>query len=155
MVGRLRSRGTEGAGLAGDERFRDGWYYPGDLAHLDEDGYIFLKGRAVDVIYRGGSELFAGDIEAVIALHPAVAEVAIVGVPRALSGDELVALVVARAQGQHEAIAQHCRARLPAAHWPDRVFYAPFLPKTPGGKLDRGRIKEMIVNEIQRGSANR
>jgi acyl-coenzyme A synthetase/AMP-(fatty) acid ligase len=150
MIGRLRSRGTEGRGFAGDERFHDGWYYPGDLGHMDAAGYVFLKGRDADVITRGGHQLFAADIESVIALHPAVAEVAVVGVPRPFSGDELVALVVERGEGQHEALAQHCRTQLPAARWPDRVFYAPFLPKTPAGKLDRNRVKDMVMNEIER-----
>jgi acyl-CoA synthetase (AMP-forming)/AMP-acid ligase II len=61
-----------------------------------------------------------------------------------------VALVVARQQGQHEALAEHCRARLPAERWPDRIFYAPLLPKTPAGKLDRERIKDMIMSELAR-----
>jgi acyl-coenzyme A synthetase/AMP-(fatty) acid ligase len=77
-VGRLRCRGTAGKGFAAgidpasDERFRDGWYYPGDPAHIDEAGYIFLKGRSIDVISRNGVEIFATEIEAVIAQHPDV-----------------------------------------------------------------------------------
>jgi acyl-coenzyme A synthetase/AMP-(fatty) acid ligase len=149
-VGQLRCRGTEGMGFGSDERFHDGWYYPGDLGHIDAAGYIFLKGRSADVIARNGRDLFAADIEAVIALHPAVAEVAVVGVPRPAAGDDVVALVVARQQGQHEALAEHCRARLPAERWPDRIFYAPLLPKTPAGKLDRERIKDMIMSELAR-----
>jgi long-chain acyl-CoA synthetase len=137
-------------GFGSDECFHDGWYYPGDLGHIDASGYIFLKGRSADVIARAGQELFAADIEAVIAQHPAVAEVAVVGVPRAVAGDEVVALVVARQQGQHEALAAHCRARLPAERWPDRIFYAPLLPKTPAGKLDREQIKSMIMSELER-----
>jgi acyl-coenzyme A synthetase/AMP-(fatty) acid ligase len=154
MVGRLRSRGTEGAGLAGDERFRDGWYYPGDIGHRDEAGYIYLKGRPEDVIHRDGQELFAADIESVIALHSSVAEVAVVAVPRPFAPDELVALVVARQEGQHEALAAHCQARLPAGRWPERVFYAPSLPKTPAGKLDRNRVKDLVMNEIDRQARN-
>ncbi len=150
MVGQLRCRWTEGTGFGDDERFHGGWYYPGDLGHVDAAGYIYLKGRADDVIARDGQELFAADIEAVIALHPAVAEVAVVGVPRPFAGDELVALVVERGPGQHEALAAHCRARLPAARLPDRVFYAPSLPKTQAGKLDRNRVRDMIMNEIDR-----
>ena len=150
MIGQLRCRWTEGTGFGDDERFHGGWYYPGDLGHIDASGYIFLKGRDADVIERGGHKLFAGDIESVIALHPAVAEVAVVGVPQPFSGDELVALVVERGAGQHEALAAHCRTQLPAARWPDRIFYAPVLPKTPAGKLDRNRVKDMVMNEIDR-----
>ncbi len=119
-IGRLRCRGTEGKGVAGetdatsDERLHDGWYYPGDLGQIDAAGYVFLKGRAADVIERASGELFAADIESVIAGHPSVAEVAVIGIPRPFSGDELVALVVARAEGQQEALVEYCRARLPA-----------------------------------------
>jgi long-chain acyl-CoA synthetase len=155
-IGRLRCRGTQGRDSAGDtepagdERFLDGWYYPGDFAHIDDAGYIFLRGRAAEVITRNGVALFAVEIERVIALHPSVAEVAIVGVPRPVPGDELVGLVVPRGEAQHEALAQHCRLQLPAERWPDRIFYAQSLPLTAGGKLDRGRVREMVMNEIQR-----
>ena len=103
-VGKLRCRGTEGRGFAGDtepagdERFRDGWYYPGDLASIDQDGYIFLKGRTVNVIFRNGMELFVQEIEEVIATHPSVTEVAVGGVPRGGAGEELVAIVVPHGQ---------------------------------------------------------
>jgi acyl-coenzyme A synthetase/AMP-(fatty) acid ligase len=149
-TGRLRCRGTEGVGMGADERFHDGWYYPGDVGHIDAEGYIYLKGRDADVIGRAGGQLFAVDIEQLIALHPAVAEVAVVGVPRAFADDELVALVVERGQGQHQAVVAHCRARLPAGHLPERIFYAPSLPKTPAGKLDRNRVRDMLISEIDR-----
>jgi acyl-coenzyme A synthetase/AMP-(fatty) acid ligase len=149
-VGQLRCRGTEGKGLS-DERFSDGWYYPGDSAHIDEAGYIYLRGRrSVDVISRNGVEIFAAEIEAVIAQHPTVVEVAVVGVPRPIPGDEMVALVVTRGQAQHAALAQHCHSRLPAERWPDQVFYTSALPKTAAGKLDRARVKAMVIQEIQR-----
>jgi acyl-coenzyme A synthetase/AMP-(fatty) acid ligase len=160
-IGRLRCRGTQGRGFAGDtepagdERFLDGWYYPGDLGHIDDAGYVFLRGRAAEVITRNGIELFAVEIEQVIALHSSVAEVAIVGVPRPVPGDELVGLVVSRGEAQHEALAQHCRSRLPVERWPDRIFYAQFLPKTAGGKLDRGKVREMVMSEIQRQTSSR
>jgi acyl-CoA synthetase (AMP-forming)/AMP-acid ligase II len=80
------------------------------------------------VITRNGVELFAVEIEQVIALHPSVAEVAIVDVPRPVPGDELVGLIVPRGEAQHEALAQHCRSRLPAERWPNRVFYAQSMP---------------------------
>jgi acyl-coenzyme A synthetase/AMP-(fatty) acid ligase len=165
VVGRLRYRSTAGKGFAADidpasdERFRDGWYYPGDTAHLDEAGYIFLKGRSIDVINRNGVEIFAAEIEAVIAQHPTVAEVAVVGVPRAMPGrmpmDQIVALVVPRGQAQHEAVVQHCHARLPPERWPDWVFYAPALPKTAANKLDRAQVTTIVIDEIARRGAQR
>lgn len=157
-VGRLRCRGSESKGFAaendveGDERFRDGWYYPGDIGYLDDEEYIFLKGRTVDLIQRAGGEIYSSEIEEVIAAHPSVQEVAAVGLPRAngAPGEEIVAVVVARGEAQHESLAQHCRAKLPPERWPDRVFYAQALPKTPGGKLDRAQVKSMATVEIRR-----
>jgi acyl-coenzyme A synthetase/AMP-(fatty) acid ligase len=75
-------------------------------------------------------------------------------VPRPFTGEEVVALVVARGEAQHEALAQHCRKGLPPARWPERVFYAQALPKTPAGKLDRNQVKNLILNEIARQSAS-
>jgi long-chain acyl-CoA synthetase len=157
--GQLRCRGIAGRESAAaidtaTDAMPDGWHYPGDSALIDNDGFIFLKGRSADVITRNGIEIFAAEVEAAIAQHPSVAEVAVVGVPRAAAGvlpqDELVVLVVPRGQPQHEALAQHCQARLPAQHWPDSVFYAQALPKTAAGKLDRARVKAIIMDEIMR-----
>src|SRR5262249_38081798 len=127
------------------------WYYPGDLASIDKDGFVFLKGRSgLEVISRNGIELFAAEIEAVMAQHASVAEVAVVGVPRATSGEELVALVVPRGQAQHEALAQHCVNRLPVERRPDTVYYANALPKTPAGKLDRAAVKAVVMDQVRR-----
>jgi acyl-coenzyme A synthetase/AMP-(fatty) acid ligase len=154
-TGRLRCRGTQGSGIgevdaADDERLRDGWFYPGDSAHIDEQGYIVLKGRAGEIIHRNGRVVFAADIEAAIAQHPAVGEVAVVGVPRMMPGEEIVALVAPRGPLPHEVLAQHCRDRLSPEHWPDRIFYASALPKTAAGKLDHAAVKAMVMDEIAR-----
>jgi acyl-coenzyme A synthetase/AMP-(fatty) acid ligase len=156
-VGRLRCRGSASKGFAaendveGDERFRDGWYYPGDIGTIDAQGYIVIKGRTVDLIQRPGGDIFSSDIESVIAQHPSVQEVAAVGLPRTSGpGEEIVAVVVSRGEAQHEALAQHCRTKLPPERWPDRVFYAQSLPKTPGGKLDRMQVISMANVEIKR-----
>jgi acyl-coenzyme A synthetase/AMP-(fatty) acid ligase len=159
IFGRLRCRGTAGMGFSADVdatngALPDGWHYPGDYAHVDEAGYIFLKGRSSDVIQRNGIEIFAAEVEAAIAEHPSVAEVAVVGVAQQKSGpapvEAMVALVVPRGQAQHEALVQHCHNRLSAERWPDTVFYAQVLPKTPAGKLDRNRVKAIVTDEIAR-----
>jgi acyl-coenzyme A synthetase/AMP-(fatty) acid ligase len=159
-VGRLRCRGTEGRGFGGDidpagaEQFHDGWFYLEDYAHFDDAGFIFLKGRSIEIINRNGVEIFAAEVEAVIARHPTVAEVAVVGIPRLTTArmpqDELVALVVPRGQAQHEALARHCQSWLPQERWPDRVLYAQALPKTAAGKLDRTRVKAIVMEELGR-----
>jgi long-chain acyl-CoA synthetase len=155
-AGQLRCRGTEGRGLAADEdhsdeRFHGGWYYPGDCARIDREGYIFLQGRYSDAIRRAGSEVFPSEIEAAMAEHFSVAEVAVVGVPGPLREDEMVALVVPRGRADHEALAVHCRSRLPPERRPDRVFYADTLPRTAAGKLDRVRVRAIVMQQTERG----
>jgi acyl-coenzyme A synthetase/AMP-(fatty) acid ligase len=156
-VGRVRVRGRTSAGAfvttaepAGTERFADGWYYPGEFGFLDENGYLFLKGRVSDAVRRSGIELFPTDVEEALASHPGVREAAVVGVPSANHGQELVAVVVKEGEPSHSDIAQHCRARLTPEKWPDRIFYAAALPMTSGGKPDRVQVRTMVQDEIAR-----
>jgi acyl-CoA synthetase (AMP-forming)/AMP-acid ligase II len=82
-------------GMADDETVdADGWLHTGDLGHLNEDGYLFIDGRSKDVVIRGGENIACPHVEAAIATHPAVVEVAALGVPHADFGEELVAVVV-------------------------------------------------------------
>ena len=86
-VGRLRYRSpgcATGFSLDPDasvEAFRDGWFYPGDLAQLDADGFLTLAGRAKDMIIRGGINIYPEEIEATLMAHPAVADAAVIGLP--------------------------------------------------------------------------
>ncbi len=156
-IGRVRCRGRTSAGAfvttaepSETERFADGWYYPGEFGYLDGDGYLFLKGRVSDVVRRSGIELFPTEIEEALASHPGVREAAVVGVPSAPHGHELVAVVVKEGEPSHNDIAQHCRARLTPEKWPDRIFYAAALPMTSGGKPDRVQVRTMVQEEIAR-----
>ena len=74
----------------------DGWLRTGDIGRLDEDGYLYIGGRVKDVIIRGGSNIYAIDVENVLLAHPAVAEVAVIGVPHDVLGEDLAAIVVVR-----------------------------------------------------------
>ena len=78
--------------------FRDGWYYPGDLGRFDADGFLYLTGRAKDMIIRGGVNIYPAEIEQTLVAHPAVAEAAVVGWPSQERGEEVAAFVVCRAQ---------------------------------------------------------
>jgi long-chain acyl-CoA synthetase len=157
-LGRLRCRGktairgfegaTETPGAS--ERFADGWYYPGEFGSLDADGFLYLKGRAAEVVRRSGIELFPSDVEEALASHPGVREVAVVGVPSPAHGEDVVAVVVKNGNPSHDELAQHCRARLTPEKWPDRIFYAGALPKMPGGKPDRTQVRTMVLDEIAR-----
>jgi long-chain acyl-CoA synthetase len=125
------------------EGFRDGWYYPGDTGAIDADGYIHVKGRLSDVIYRRGTEISPLELEQIIARHPSIAEAAVVGVPGKDKDEQVMAFVVPRAQPEKAALAEYCRASIPNEKFPDRVFFVKALPKNANGKLDRLQLKAL------------
>src|SRR5205814_6029446 len=146
VAGRLRLRGpavaagAESGTTAGSEAIRDGWYYSGEIAALDPDGFLLLKGRATDVILRGGSNIYPDEIEAVLTEHAAVAEAAVVGRPSAQLGEEVVAFIVARAPIDADVLVAHCRRRLSAYKVPAEIIAVGSLPRTNFGKADRKRL---------------
>jgi len=151
-IGHLRVRGPQvssgfysDADGSGHERFDDGWYYPGDRAMVDEAGYVYLKGRASDLIVRRGVEILPSEVEAVVASHDSVAEVVVVGRPAAGIGEEVVALVVARGEPKHEELTQHCMGRLAPEKMPGQIVYAKALPKTANGKFNIAEIKALAL----------
>ena len=152
-TGHIRCRGpaissgfySESDNAAGTEGFRDGWFYPGDLGAFDEGGYLVLKGRSSDLIVRRGIEIQPTEVEAVLSEHPSVAEAAVCGRPSPAIGEEVVALVVARGESQHEELSQYLIGRLPQEKLPDRIIYAKSLPKTNTGKVNRQEVKAMAA----------
>ena len=76
------------------QTFRNGWLYTGDMARMDEDGYLFIVDRKKDLIIRGGLNIYPWDVEAVFYEHPAVEDVAVIGVPDPIMGEEIKAFVV-------------------------------------------------------------
>jgi acyl-CoA synthetase (AMP-forming)/AMP-acid ligase II len=145
-AGRLRVRGPgaasrlESGGVVAGESIRDGWYYTGDVAALDDAGFLHLKGRASDMILRGGSNIYPDEVEAVLAEHSAVADAAVVGRPSPQLGEEVVAVVVTRAPVSTDELIAHCRRRLTAYKLPAEIVFAPELPHTSFGKPDRKRL---------------
>ena len=97
---------------ATESALRGGWYHTGDLGALDEEGYVSIVGRARDVLRTGGETVSPGEVERVLAAHPAVAEVAVVGVPDARWGDVVCAVVVPAAGRGHELSVESLRAAL-------------------------------------------
>ena len=126
------------------EGFRDGWYYPGDIGGFDKDGYILVKGRLADAIYRRGVEILPLEIEQIIAGHESIAEVAVVGInakDKTGTDQQVIGFVVPRSEPQKAALAQYCRANIPTEKFPDRVYFVRGLPKNANGKLDRLKLK--------------
>ena len=116
----------------------------GDLGLIDEDGYLRVTGRAKDLIIRGGVNISPLEIDSFLMQHPALIEVATVGVPDAVYGEEVVSYVVARPGGGVDAAAllRYCSDGLPAFKAPKRIVLTAALPKTERGKLDRRALAE-------------
>ncbi|HEX4775545.1 MAG TPA: AMP-binding protein [Acidimicrobiia bacterium] len=130
---------------------RDGWYHSGDLGALDDEGYLSIVGRARDVLRTGGETVAPGEVEAALADHPAIAEVAVVGVPDAQWGEVVCAVVVLvpGADGTAcdvDALRSHCDGRLAPFKHPRRVELVDALPRTPAtGQIQRALIVERLV----------
>jgi long-chain acyl-CoA synthetase len=125
------------------ESIRGGWFYTGDVAYKDEDGYYFIKDRVKDMIIRGGFNVYPREIEEVLYAHPAVAEAAVIGVHDQALGEEVKA-VVAFKPGQsttEEEIIAYCKERLAAYKYPRSVEIRDTLPKTVTGKILKRELK--------------
>jgi fatty-acyl-CoA synthase len=141
-TGEVWVRGEQVAGeyLGGGDRDRsEGWFPTRDSGFLDAEGYLFLAGRLDDVIVRGGENISPGEIEEVLLQHPAVGEVAVVGVRDVQWGERVVAYVVRQAGAPvSEAELQgHVRARLRSTCTPEQIHFLAELPYSETGKLLR------------------
>ncbi|HUN52236.1 MAG TPA: AMP-binding protein, partial [Candidatus Sulfotelmatobacter sp.] len=155
---RLAAVGEEGeviALLAGDEAFegywrrpdadaralRDGWYFTGDTGYFDADGDLFVTGRVDDMIITGGENVSPVEIESCLSLHPAVAEVAVVGLPDERLGKAVTAFVKRSAPVDAAALEEFCRGSgLANFKRPRRIVFVEEIPKSPVGKLLRRKL---------------
>ena len=116
----------------------DGWYFTGDTGYQDEEGDLFVTGRVDDMIISGGENITPVEVENVLSLHPAVAEVAVAGLPDDRWGQRVAAFVVRREAVAVEALDKHCRAStLPDFKRPKRYAFLRAIPKSPVGKILR------------------
>jgi long-chain acyl-CoA synthetase len=123
-----------------------GWSTLGDVGHVDGQGYLYLSDRRTDLIISGGVNIYPAEIEEALIMHPAVADVAVIGVPDAEMGQQVVAIVQLADQGtgldQVTAdLMAHCRSRLASFKCPRSVEFVTELPRTPTGKLLRRRLR--------------
>ncbi len=136
------------------ETLRGGWLYTGDLGYTDEDGYIFLAGRARDFIKRGGEMVSPEEVERVLMSHPAVDDAAIIGVPDVDWGERVRAVVVLRpgAAGlAQEELVEYCRERLASFKKPESVVFTDALPRNPMGKVLKRVLLEQYGEPIAGG----
>ncbi len=132
------------------ETIKDGWLYTGDLGYWDDDGYIFLAGRARDFIKRGGEMISPEEVEQVLHSHPAIEEAAIIGVEDIDWGERVRAVVVAT-QGHivdEEDVIEYCRQRLASYKKPESVVVVDELPRNPMGKVLKRTLKEEFSHPV-------
>ena len=122
----------------------DGWLRTGDMGYMDEDGYIFLAGRGDDLIIRAGENISPEEVENAIYTHPAVDEVAVIGVPDPEWGQEVKAVVVLKKgmTATEEEISEHCRKELASFKRPRYVEFIDELPRTSTGKILKRVLRE-------------
>ncbi|GIW45638.1 MAG: AMP-dependent ligase [Candidatus Binatia bacterium] len=123
---------------------RDGWLPTRDMGWMDPDGYVFLAGRKDDIIIRGGENIAPAEVENTLFSHPAVEDVAVVGVPDVEWGQRVAAFVVCRpgSVATAEELIEFCRQRLASFKKPDFVYFVSELPKNPLGKVLRKDLRE-------------
>ena len=151
VVGELWSRSPQnfrGYWARADDTARtitpDGWLKTGDAGYLDDDGYLFLTDRVKDMIISGGENIYPAEIENALAEHPAVADVAVIGVPDARWGETVKAIVVPRAgmDARPEVIIAFARERLAHFKCPTSVDFVATLPRNPSGKILKRELRE-------------
>jgi acyl-CoA synthetase (AMP-forming)/AMP-acid ligase II len=130
-----------------------GWYYTGDLAVMDERGYVRIVGRKKDMIIRGGQNIYPQEIKQFLAAHPRIREAAVVGVPQAIGGERVWAFIIPETsvEGATEApltareVLNYCRRELEAYKLPDQVRFVADFPRAASGKPQKFRLRELAL----------
>jgi fatty-acyl-CoA synthase len=129
----------------------DGWYHSGDLGALDDEGYLSIVGRLRDVIRTGGESVAPSEVEGVVATHPAVAEVAVIGLPDVEWGEVVCAVVVAAGPVDLGDLRRFCADRLARFKQPRRLELVSELPRTAAtGQVQRTLLVERFATQPSR-----
>jgi len=131
---------------------RFGWHHTGDVAYMDEEGYVYIVDRKKDMIITGGFNVFCVEVESAIMALPLVHECAVVGVPHDLWGEAVKAFVVMKPGEQltEEAVLKHCKAKLGGVKAPKSVEFCADIPKTAAGKIDRKSLRAPYWKQAER-----
>jgi long-chain acyl-CoA synthetase len=138
---------------ATSKSFTNGWLHTGDVARIDEDGFIYIVDRAKDMIIRGGENVYSVIVEAAIFEHPDVADCAVVGVAHPTLGEEVAAVIVLRPGRVVDAdeIMRHVGQRLAQFEVPTRIFFRTLaLPRNPQGKVLKRELRDSLQEQMLR-----
>ena len=131
------------------QTLQDGWLSTGDIAYMDEDGYLFIVDRKKDLIIASGYNVYPREVEEVLYGHPAIEEAVVVGVPDSYRGETVKAVVVLKegASCKEEELIAYCRKNMAAYKIPRIIEFRDELPKTSVGKILRRKIREESQNK--------
>jgi fatty-acyl-CoA synthase len=131
---------------------QDGWYATGDLARLDEKGYLQIVGRKNDMIIRGGQNIYPAEIEAYLVTHPDIQEAAVVGVPSEVGGEQAWAFIIQKPGAELTAVQvlDFCRKELEPYKIPNQVRFVADFPRTEIGKPQKFRLQSNILSELRK-----
>ncbi|MGH7805454.1 MAG: class I adenylate-forming enzyme family protein, partial [Candidatus Binatia bacterium] len=138
-------RGYHGDPAATAAAFHGAWLRTGDLGRIDEDGYVYVTGRLKEIVITGGENVSPAEVEAVLARHPAVAEVAVFGLPDPRWGERIAAAIVARAPVTADALQEHAARSLARFKLPRTIVFVDALPKTSAGKVKRAELRDRFA----------
>jgi long-chain acyl-CoA synthetase len=153
VVGELVVRGanvTKGYYKVPEETakvYRQGWFYTGDMAYQNEDGFLFLVGRSREMINRGGENVYPVEVENVLHLHPKILDVAVFGLPDPVMGSIVACAVIPRPRTEKitfEEIQEYCRDQLASYKIPQKAFFLSEMPTNPGGKVMKNKLVEQF-----------
>jgi acyl-CoA synthetase (AMP-forming)/AMP-acid ligase II len=134
------------------EALRNGWLHTGDLGYMDTSGYVFILDRKKDMIISGGANIYPREIEDVILKHPAVREVAVLGVPDELWGESVKAIVALHdgCSVTAQTIVDHCLSHLASYKKPKSVEFVADLPRNAYGKILKRQLRERYWAGLER-----
>lgn len=129
----------------------DNWLHTGDLAVMDENGYVRVTGRLKDMIIRGGENIYPREIEEFLYTHPKILDVQIVGIPDRVYGEEVAAWIILR-EGEtatEEEIKTFCKGKISNFKIPKYIFFTKQYPMTASGKIQKFKLREQTMSLIQ------
>jgi long-chain acyl-CoA synthetase len=130
------------------QRLRDDWFFSGDIGYLDDEHYLYVQERKEDIIIKGGFQIFSFEVEEILAQHPAVAEVAVIGIPDSAQGQEVKAVVVLKKgeNASRDELIALCREYLPVYKSPKLIEFVGSLPKSPTGRVLKNSLRSDAVH---------
>jgi long-chain acyl-CoA synthetase len=140
---------------ATDATFTRGWLHSGDVARIDEEGFVYIVDRAKDMVIRGGENVYSVEVEAALFEHPAVSDCAVIGVPHEVLGEEVGAAVVMRpgTRVTAEELARHVRDRLAGFKVPTHIWFrSEPLPRNPQGKVLKRELRSSLLGTGDEGT---